>query len=189
MTTEEQIELGKRLKQKDRDAFHTLYREYFHKLHTYAWHYVYDNEIAKDMAQSAFLSLWTHIDHFDENKKIGAYLVGIVKNACLEHFRSLRIKDSHADKVIEAVLFANLEENELDEDEEMKTRLSNAMEHIPHKARIILIAHFVERKKVKTIAEELQIAESTVKTHLKRAMQILRKNLLFILFGIGILEI
>ncbi|MFR5657861.1 MAG: RNA polymerase sigma factor [Butyricimonas faecihominis] len=50
--------------------------------------------------------------------------------------------------------------------------------------RFVLLEHIVEGKKVKDIALEMDVAESTVKTHLKRSLKYLREHLSFILFSV-----
>ncbi|MFR4037310.1 MAG: RNA polymerase sigma factor [Butyricimonas faecalis] len=47
-----------------------------------------------------------------------------------------------------------------------------------------MLKHVVDHKTIPDIAKELNIAESSVKTHYKRAIAFLRKNLCFILFGL-----
>ena len=44
------------------------------------------------------------------------YLLGIVKNNCLNYLRSLNIQYKHQDKIIEAMLFSTIEDPEIDED-------------------------------------------------------------------------
>ena len=169
------------LKHGDTEAFHVIYRKHFAALRAYAQRYVYDAAVAEDIVQDAFLSLWTHLDRYDPQKEVLPYLLTITRNNSLNYLKKLKIKDSHRDKMIEALLFANIEEPGLDE--EVKKRLEAVLAQLPEKDYRALIAHIIEYKKVSEIAEEMQVAESTVKTHLKRAMKVLRKRLLLILIG------
>ena len=108
-------------------------------------------------------------------------MLAIVRNQCYNYLRKLRIQDEHQDKLIEAVIFSGVEDPEVDED--MRKRLYEVLAKLSPKGRTILLEHVLKRKKVKTIASEMGIAESSVKTHLKRTMRILRDNLCFILLG------
>ena len=49
---------------------------------------------------------------------------------------------------------------------------------------IFIPEYLFEKKKIKEIATQMDIAETTVKTHFKRAMAILRNNLKLVLFGV-----
>ena len=80
------------------------------------------------------------------------------------------------------MLFSCVEDPEIDED--IHERLKYILESLPEKQREVLLLHVVEKKKVREIAEQMDIAETTVKTHFQRALAILRNNLKFVLFGI-----
>ena len=101
---EELKAIGLRIKQGDKEAFHFLYRHYFDSLQEYAMRYVYDYQDAQDIVQDAFLSLWVNTDQYDPSRNIVTYLLVIVKNACINHLRNLKIRDSHRDKIVEAML-------------------------------------------------------------------------------------
>ena len=109
-------------------------------------------------------------------------MTGIIRNNCLLYLRNLKIQDKHQDKLIETILFSNVEEPDIDED--MHKRLQQVLELLPDKQREVVMQHIVEKKKIKDIAKQMDVAETTVKTHFKRAMTILRNNLKFILFAV-----
>ena len=159
-----QDDLGHLIKKHDQEAFHKLWDD------------------AEDLVQDAFLSLWSHPERYNETQPVFYYLLGIVKNNCLNYLRSLNIQYKHQDKIIEAMLFSSVEDPEIDED--IHERLKYILESLPEKQREVLLLHVVERKKVREIAEQMDIAETTVKTHFQRALAILRNNLKFVLFGI-----
>ena len=174
--------IGMGIKRGDKNAFHTYYKEYFVRLQEYAVRYVYDYQEAQDIVQDAFLSLWVNSAQYDPQRNVVTYLLVIVKNACINRLRDLRIHDAHRDKIVEAMLFSNLEDPETDPG--LQQRLREVLATLPEKGREILLEHFVQHKRISTIAAEMGVAESTIKTHLKRTMKVLRDNLLFILMGI-----
>lgn len=174
--------LGLRIKKRDLTAFHELYETSFLPLQHYAMRYLYDWKEAEDLVQDAFLSLWSNTQKYDEEQPVFYYLLGMIRNNCLNYLRSLEIQCKHQDKIIEAILFSSIEEPEIDED--IHKRLNYILDLLPEKQREVVLLHIVEKKKIKEIAEQMDIAETTVKTHFKRAMIILRNNLKLILFGI-----
>lgn len=175
-------ELGSRIKKRDPEAFHELYKTSFLPLQHYAMRYLYDWKETEDMVQDAFLSLWSNLNRYDEKQPVFYYLLGIIRNNCMNYLRNLDIQYKHQDKIIEAMLFSNIEDPEVDED--IHERLNYILDLLPDKQREVVLLHIVEKKKIREIAEQMDIAETTVKTHFKRAMTILRNNLQFILFGI-----
>ena len=182
LNEQELKEIGCRVKRGDHEAFHTLYRCYFERYVCYAVRYTCDVEEAIDLVQNAFFSLWENLSLYDENKNIFLYLLIIVKNNCLNYLRSIKIKDSHGDKIVEAMLFSGVDDEGVDDD--IRARLKQVLQELPDKGRFVLLEHIVEGKKVKDIALEMDVAESTVKTHLKRSLKYLREHLSFILFSV-----
>ena len=154
----EKSNLGLRIKKRDLDAFHELYKTSFLPLQHYAMRYLYDWKQAEDLVQDAFLSLWDHLERYDEKQ------------------------GKHQDKIIEAMLFSGIEDPEIDED--IHERLKTILDTLPEKQKEVVLLHIVEKKKIKEIATQMDIAETTVKTHFKRAMAILRNNLKLVLFGV-----
>ena len=175
-------DLGRKIKERDEEAFRFLYVEYFHNLQSYAMRYLYDWEEAENLVQDAFLTLWCNLLKYDAERNIITYLLTFIRNACLKYIRDLKIQDRHQNKVIEALLFSNMTNSEPDEN--LLCRLNEILDRLPDKQREVLLKHVVERKTLPSIAQELSIAESTVKTHYKRAITLLRKNLRFVIFGI-----
>lgn len=175
-------ELGRGIKKRDEKAFRLLYLEYFHRLQCYATRYLYDWEEAENIVQDAFLSLWCNLDKYDAERNVVYYLLSFVRNSCLKYIRDLKIRDNNRDKVIEALLFSNMMDHE--PDEKLLSRLNEVLTRLPDKQREVLLKHVVERKTLPVIARELGVAESTTRTHYKRAITLLRENLCFIILGI-----
>ena len=164
------------------DVFDRLFDRHYTSLWSFAFHYVKDKDLAEDLVQDAFLSLWDHLERYDEKQPIFYYMLGIIRNNCLNYLRDLEIQWKHQDKIIEAMLFSGIEDMEIDED--IHERLKAILDTLPEKQKEVVLLHIVEKKKIKEIAEQMNIAETTVKTHFKRAMTILRNNFKLILFGI-----
>lgn len=181
LSRKELDDIAIRLKQRDGHALHELYVDMFPPLQRYAFRFVYDWEEAKDIVQSAFLQLWSNTSGINAGMKLESYIVSIVHNLCSNHLRHLNIVDSHQDKIIEATLFMNIN-NDAEIDPEVKKKLEEALRNLPEKTYEILMDHIVGGKKNSEIALEYGIAESTVKTHLKRAMRVLREQMLSIIF-------
>ena len=115
-----------------------------------------------------------------------AYLFTSLRNRCLNALRDRKIVDSCNDKLLEAQLFAGIKDIEINETVEM--RLQNALNTLPDKCREIILLKIVEGKKNKEIANQLGLAETTVKTQVQRAYRILREQLIPILLFISWLQ-
>lgn len=184
LSNEDKHNLALRIRNHDGKALHIIYVEMFDALQRYAYRYVYDWEEAKDIVQSAFLQLWLNSEKLDTNGDIGAYLSGIVHNLCSNYLRHLNIIDENQEKLTEALVFQNLITEKDNISPEMKARLKEALDALPEKGRDILMLHVVEGMKCREIAGRFGVAESTVKTHLKRAMKVLREHMLLTIFSL-----
>ena len=87
--------------------------------------YLYDWNEAEDLVQEAYFTLWCNLDKYDGERNIIAYLLTYVKNACLKYIRNLKIQDNNQDKIIEAMLFSNITDEEPDEKRTMRGWLPN----------------------------------------------------------------
>lgn len=170
-----------RIKVRDTEAFHRLYTDCFPMLERYAMRYVYDWAEAKDIVQEAFFSFWENAGRYDSARDPVQYLLGTVKYKCSNYLRSLRIKDSHRDKIIEALLFSAIEDHSVEPD--VERRLKAVLSTISQKQMEVLKRHVISGETMPEIAAEMGISESTAKTHYRRAMDVLRRHLVMILFG------
>ena len=143
-------------------------------------------EEAKDLVQDLFFYIWDHADSLLIKTSLKAYLFTSLRNRCLNALRDRKIVDSCNDKLLEAQLFAGIKDIEINETVEM--RLQNALNTLPDKCREIILLKIVEGKKNKEIANQLGLAETTVKTQVQRAYRILREQLIPILLFISWLQ-
>lgn len=176
-----------RVKKRDREAFRYLYEHYFAPMVLFAESYLYDEEEARDLVQDLFFYLWDHASALHVSTSIKAYLFTSVRNRCLNVLRDRKIRDEHNNKLFEAQLFSGTEDVIIDED--VQQRLREALDSLPGKCREIILLKVVEGKKNKEIAEQLNIAETTVKTQVQRAYRMLRERLIPIFLLIEWLQI
>jgi len=185
MDAEEDLILA-RIKKRDKEAFRYLYEYYFAKMVLFAESYLYDEEEARDLVQDLFFHLWNHAGTLQVTTSVKAYLFTSVRNRCLNAIRDRKIRDEHNNKLVEAQLFSGTEDVVIDED--VHRRLQEALDALPDKCREIILLKVVEGKKNKEIAEQLNIAETTVKTQVQRAYRMLRERLVPIFLLIEYLQ-
>ena len=174
------LRLAEMIKAHDIQAFHELYIHYMPILQAFAFRYTYNSETAKDLVHDAFIWIWNHPEKIDTQRNIVHFLHMMVQNNCLNYLRSLRIHDSHDEKLTEALLFSSgtsfIEEMD-DRQQHVMQKLHSALALLSPKSHEMLLLHVVDGLKIKQIAEKFGIEESSVKTHIKRAMKLLRERL------------
>ncbi len=169
-----------RIKQHDVDHFEEVYKFYMPLLHRFALQYTYDSGTAKDLVHDAFLWVWNNADKIRENGNLAALLFRLVRSNCLNYLRSLGIRDRNDVKYAEAMaeIDSLLEEPGMDDLGLLRHQwLLRALKLLPKRGREALELHFVRNMHTKAIALEMSVSESTVKTHLKRALKTLRDDM------------
>lgn len=172
--------LAEMIKHHDIQAYHDLYIRYMPILQAFAFRYTYNSDTAKDLVHDAFVWLWNHPKKIEIRRNIIHMLHIMVKNNCLNYLRMLRIRDHHDEKLAEALLLSTDTSSihELDDLQQLLVKkLHTTLALLPAKSHEILLLHIVDGLKIRQIADKFGIAESSVKTHIKRAMKILRENL------------
>ena len=167
------------IQKRDKEVFRYLYECYFTKMMLFAESYLYDEEEAKDLVQDLFYYIWDHAATLQVNGSLKSYLFVALRNRCLNVLRDRKIRDLHHDKLFEAQFFSGTEDVVIDE--EVQVRLRAALDSLPERCREIFLLKVVEGKRNKEIAEQLNLAEATVKTQVQRAYKVLRDRMIPIL--------
>ena len=136
-----------------------------------------DYFVAEDLTQETFLSAYKHLEQCSiEAEK--AWLCRIASNKCIDY---LRAADRRAIPTDEEEMH-NLELPEQEEplrqvlNREILEELQACCNALSPPYREVSIAHFLEGKTAKEIADMSQTSINTVKTHIRRAREMLKKS-------------
>ncbi len=159
---------------------------YYQGLISFVYGLIRDEEVAKDIVNDVFLTLWDRRKMLDPEKSVKSYLFIIAKNHALNYIKHQSVVKQY-EQYQSCEL--NTEESEWDEYEAKLEKVRSVFNLLPEKQQEVVRKCCVEGKKYKDVALELDISVSTVKTHLLRAMKFLRSELkqeLVLLFFIEI---
>ncbi|MBO6515732.1 MAG: RNA polymerase sigma-70 factor [Bacteroidia bacterium] len=165
-----------RLKEKDEKAFEEVFRTYYPELCRFAYKYVENQDVAEELVQELFYSLWAKLDAIDINTSIKSYLYSSVRNAAYNYFKRQKVADKYVAHQMNhgAVVVAADQRLEV---KELSNRIDKAIESLPDKCKQVFRLSRVENKKYKEIAEELDISIKTVENQMGKALKVLRKEL------------
>lgn len=160
----------------DEKQFEQLFKTQFSYLCNFAKQYVQDINIAQDICQKVFISLWEKRDSLNPQQSIKSYLFTAVKNRCLNHIRDHK---KYRSKILDLDCgdINIVEEEDHFGEAELKQKIQSALESLPEKCRRVFEMSRYQDMKYKEIAEELGIAQKTVEAHMSKAMKILRAYL------------
>lgn len=176
-------ELGfiRRINVKEEKAFHDLFTRFRSYLVLFAMRRVEQLEVAEDIVQETFITVWESKKTYNSYQGFKAYLYELVQNKCTNYLKHRAVEDKY-------VSYVKVTEEEVDGDydlmqEEIYRELYIAIRELPGKCRRVFELH-LEGKKNDEIAEILGISVLTVKSHKQNAIHFLKERVgnLFFLF-------
>jgi RNA polymerase sigma-70 factor (ECF subfamily) len=155
----------------------SLFRDHFTGLCQFAFGYVKDQEVAKEIVQDAFVSLWEKRQSIDLSKPVKSYLSTTVRNRCLNYLRD------HKKFSSDLLVLENLSHETIYDqpdklvESDIHTQIASAIEELPEKCREIFKLSRHQNMKYQQIADELEISVKTVETQMSKALQHMRLRL------------
>jgi RNA polymerase sigma-70 factor (ECF subfamily) len=153
--------------------FEKLFRDYFTPLVWYAMKYVKDQDTAREIVHSVFVTLWEKHDTIDFSRPVKPYLYTSVSNRSVNYIRDHK-KFTGEEKIDPGGYADNSNSLETRETEEA---IYTAVASLPVKTREIFEMSRFENKKYHEIAETLGISVKTVEARMSEALRILRVKL------------
>lgn len=136
-----------------------------------------DYFVAEDLTQETFLSAYKHLNQYSlEAEK--AWLCRIASNKCIDYLRAAARRDI----ITEEEVIHSLEQPAREEpmrqvlNSEILEELRFCCNALSPPYREVAIAHFMDGKTAKEIAQESQTNINTVKSHIHRAREMLKKS-------------
>jgi RNA polymerase sigma-70 factor (ECF subfamily) len=153
----------------DQDAFAALVRMHERRAYAVTRAIVVTHEDAEDAVQEGFLHAYRALDRFLPDQPFGAWLYRIMANSALDLVRRRKVRD--ADELTETVAVPFRDPGESDE---LRTRLSEAIDHLTERQRAVIVMHDVEGFTHGEIGQMLGIPEGTARSDLHHARATLR---------------
>jgi RNA polymerase sigma-70 factor (ECF subfamily) len=156
------------------DAFATLVERYDRAVYHLAYRTLRDVEEARDATQEAFFKAFRSLRTFKPGAKFSTWIFAIAYHACCDRLN--RRKHYTGDELPErADAGPGPEQQVIDLDR--AARLRRAIEALPEKYRTVITLFHLQGKQYDEIATVLGLPMGTVKTHLFRAKEQLRRLL------------
>ena len=156
------------------DAFATLVERYDRAVYHLAYRTLHDVEEARDVAQESFFKAFRSLRTFKPGAKFSTWIFAIAYHACCDRLNR-RKRYSNEELPERADASAGPEHEAIAGDD--ARRLRAAIDALPEKYRIVIALYHLQGKQYEEIAQVLGLPMGTVKTHLFRAKEHLRKLL------------
>ncbi len=156
------------------DAFATLVERYDRAVYHLAYRTLHDVEEARDVAQESFFKAFRSLRTFKPGSKFSTWIFAIAYHACCDRLNR-RKRYSNEELPERADASAGPEHQAIAGDD--ARRLRAAIDALPEKYRTVITLYHLQGKQYEEIARVLELPMGTVKTHLFRAKEHLRKLL------------
>jgi RNA polymerase sigma-70 factor (ECF subfamily) len=154
----------------DRSAQRQVYDNYRRAMYTSAYRITGDFELAGEVLQDAFLSVFRNLDKFEQRSTLGAWIKSIVVRTALKKVERRRQFETLPDDYSDQQIDWGTQPIEAD-------YLEQAIQNLPNGFRSVFVLAEIEGYNHREIAEMLQISEGTSKSQLFYAKKRLREML------------
>lgn len=164
-------------------AFKLLYNRYSSRIYKLSIRYLKSPVLAQEIVQDVFLKLWFERKKMKVDLPIEAWLITVAKNKLINQFRKLA-NESNMWRTYDAAISVNKSDGETKiMNAEFEKQLNSMINRLPYMQKQVF--HFAkdEGLSYSEIASRLNISPLTVKTHMARALDKIRKSLKE--YGIG----
>jgi len=181
-------ELLSLLREDNHAAYTEIYNRYSGVLYLHAYNRLRDREESKDLLQELFTTIWNNRKDLDIRSTLSGYLYRAVMNRVFKYFSRKQTEEKYIGSIQESVNSGDCITDHLVRQNQLAGIIEKEIDALPPKMREIFVMSRKERLSHKEIAEQLGLAESTVKKQVNNALKILRGKLglftylLFLLF-------
>jgi RNA polymerase sigma-70 factor (ECF subfamily) len=177
MGEHEDLELARRLLERDESALRRAIDIYGEAVYGMARRVLLDQALAEEVAQDTFLALWRRPGAFDASRgSLQAFLAGIARNKAIDAVRKEESARRSKDALIAAAEEPSANASGDEYVEERHEMLAALRELSDVQREAIVLAYFGGRT-YREVADELGIPEGTAKTRLRDGLTRLRQVL------------
>ena len=159
------------MKSRDESGLSLLYDNYVDALFGMAYRVLKNEAHAEDVIQKSFLKIWNNIGQYNSDKStLFTWMARIVKNTAIDTSRLVSFKKENKSETFDI----NVHKVGSQEIDDSKIDALNMIDGLDEKYATILDYLYLRGYTQKELAEELDMPLGTIKTRVKKAIEILR---------------
>jgi RNA polymerase sigma-70 factor, ECF subfamily len=178
MPAADERQLIRQAQEGNHNAYRILVEQHMKQAYNVAFGFVHDHESARDILQEALIKAYEALPTFRGDAQFSTWLHRIVINRSLNYVRALSTRTKRETPGTEGITEHFHEPAFLHSDH--KDHIERALQELPALQRAVVILRHREGMSTQEVGKILHCSEGTVKTHLFRGMQKLRKRLAFL---------
>jgi len=149
------------------DQFTNIARRYMDTVFRVAFSYMKSRADADDVTQNVLLKLYRYEGEFESESHLKHWLIRVTINECKSAYRSPWRRTENIEDYVNSLSMPSQEHSDLLE----------AVMALPKKYRVAIYLFYYEGYSTREIAELTGLPEATVRTHLARGREKLKKTL------------
>ncbi|HMR84314.1 MAG TPA: RNA polymerase sigma-70 factor [Niabella sp.] len=158
-------------------AFDELYRRYRELLTSMAERMLASRQMAEDIVQEIFLSLFNRKSQIEIQVSLKSYLMKSMKFKILNEFRSQGVRKAYDKQVTTHRSFFSYNASYDCELKDLTSNIESTISMLPDKCRTAFLLSRSEDLSYKDISGCMGISISTVEKHISKALRLLKNNL------------
>lgn len=160
---------------KDSTEFEQFFKQNYSKFYFFTFHLIGDEEVSRDIVGDAFEYVWKCYRKSDVENWV-TYIYSYLRNKSVDHIRHQLVHAKYAELYLQITREA--EEDRYEEVDERVLAIRKVLKELTPRTRLILQECYINKKKYKEVAEDLEISESAVKKHIVQALKVIREKIL-----------
>ncbi|MCL5016322.1 MAG: sigma-70 family RNA polymerase sigma factor [Patescibacteria group bacterium] len=172
---EDELDLVKKTKDGEVEAFGLLYDHYLPKIYRFVLVKVGRREEAEDLTHQAFLKAWQNISKYEyKGYSFGSWLYRIARNTVYDYYRQAKSELGIEDADNLGLLIV---ESDIEHETEKRIALGRIVKHLKKLKGVeedVLIMRFVNDMPIKEVAATLGKSEGAIKLIQNRAIKSLK---------------
>jgi RNA polymerase sigma-70 factor (ECF subfamily) len=131
-----------------------------------------DDEEARDAVQDSLVTVLRRWEELRSTDTAKPWFFRILVNDCISRLRKAKVRDG----ALRIIGRSIAKTTELSEASDFSKMVLPGLMRLPVKQRTAIVLRFADGRSVAEIAEAMNVSRETIKTHLKRGLARLRKN-------------
>ena len=160
-----------RARQGDHEAFAELVERHEAMVYSLAWNFFGDRSRAEEIGQDVFLQLYRNLGALESDAHVLFWLRQVTTRRCIDISRRTRLKAVALEEAPE------LHAPQRAADPFLDRRLRSLIGELPEVQRVVVTLRYQEDLDPSEICRIVNLPVNTVKSHLHRALQALRRKL------------
>ncbi len=182
------LELSAFLKTGDHEAFAEIYERYFGLLYLHAFKRLRDEEGAKDVVQELFATLWSKRETLVFKTNLSNYLYTAIRNRVLDVIAHKQVESRYISSLPQFIKTDTCQTDHRLREKLLAEMIEKEIQELPPRMREVFELSRKANLSHKEIADQLNLSEQSVRSHIKNALKRLRNKIGFILYVMCLLN-